>query len=48
VIRRKVELGYVSLNIVEVAKGLQTGDLVVVEDIDKFRDGDRVSAEIVK
>jgi RND family efflux transporter MFP subunit len=48
VIRRKVELGYVSLNIVEVTKGLQTGDLVVVEDIDKFRDGDRVSAEIVK
>jgi len=46
--RRKVELGYVSLNIVEVTKGLQTGESVIVEDIDKFREGDRVITEVVK
>jgi len=46
--RRRVELGYVSLNIVEVTKGLQTGELVIVEDIDKYREGDRVSTEAVK
>jgi len=46
--RRKVELGYVSLNIVEVTKGLQPGELVIVEDIDKYRENDRVTAEVVK
>lgn len=46
--RRKVELGYVSLNIVEVTKGLQSGEQVIVEDIDKYRENDRVTAEAVK
>jgi RND family efflux transporter MFP subunit len=46
--RRKVELGYVSLNIVEVIKGLKAGELVIVDDIDKYREGDRVNTEIVK
>ena len=46
--RRKVELGYVSLNIVEVIKGLKAGELVIVEDIDKYREGDRVNTEVVK
>lgn len=46
--RRKVELGYVSLNIVEITKGLQTGEQVIVEDIDKYRENDRVTAEVVK
>ena len=46
--RRKVELGYVSLNIVEILKGLQAGDQVIVEDIDKYREDDRVTAEVVK
>ena len=46
--RRKVELGYVSLNIVEIIKGLKTGELVIVDDIDKYREGDRVKTEIVK
>jgi RND family efflux transporter MFP subunit len=45
---RKVELGYVSLNIAEVVKGLTAGDLVIVEDLDKFRDGDRVRTELLK
>ena len=45
---RKVDVGYVSLNKVEITKGLATGDQVIVEDLDKFRDGDRVSPELVK
>ena len=44
---RKVEVGYVSLNIAEITKGLSTGDLVVVEELDQFRDGDRVRTELV-
>jgi RND family efflux transporter MFP subunit len=46
--KRQIELGYKSLNRVEVAKGLQPGDLVIVEDIDRFYDGQRVRAEVVK
>ena len=46
--RRKVELGYVSLNIVEVTKGLKAGEVVIVDDIDKYREGDRVNTEVVK
>jgi RND family efflux transporter MFP subunit len=46
--RRKVELGYVSLNIVEVIKGLKAGELVIVDDIDKYREGDRVNTEVVR
>jgi len=45
---RKIEVGYTSLNVAEVTKGLATGDQVVVEELDKFRDGDRVRTEIVK
>jgi len=44
----KVEVGYVSLNTAEITKGLAAGDQVVVEDLDQFRDGDRVRAELVK
>ena len=46
--RRKVELGYVSLNIVEVTQGLKAGEVVIVDDIDKYREGDRVNTEVVK
>lgn len=45
---RKVEVGYMSLNVAEVTKGLATGDQVIVEELEKFRIGDRVSAEVVK
>ena len=45
---RKVEVGYVSLNKAEITKGLAPGDQVIVEELDKFRDGDRVSTELVK
>ena len=39
---RSVEAGYESLNEVEIVSGLNAGDLVVVEELDLFRDGDRV------
>ncbi len=45
---QKVELGYVSLTVVEVLKGLAAGDQVIVEELDQFRDGDRVRVEIAK
>jgi len=45
---RKVEVGYVSLNVAEITSGLAPGDLVVVEELDKYRDGDRVRTELVK
>lgn len=44
---RKVEVGYVALNKAEILKGLSPGDLIVVEDLDKYRDGDRVNTETV-
>ncbi len=45
---RKVEVGFVSLNVAEITAGLAPGDLVIVEELDKFRDGDRVRAQLVK
>ncbi|MEO6873649.1 MAG: efflux RND transporter periplasmic adaptor subunit [Opitutaceae bacterium] len=45
---RKVEVGFVDFNIAEITSGLATGDQVIVDGLDKFRDGDRVSTELVK
>ena len=39
---RVVEKGYESLNEVEIVSGLKSGDLVITEELDLFRDGDRV------
>lgn len=46
--RQQVKTGYVSLTTVEVTEGLQPGDQVIVDQLDRFRDGDRVRAEVVK
>ncbi len=46
--RRKIKLGYTGLNVAEVLEGLQTGEQVIVEKLDQFRDGDRVSVEVAK
>jgi RND family efflux transporter MFP subunit len=43
---RKVELGYVSLNEVEVLSGVKEGEQVIVEQPDRFRVGERVRAEV--
>ncbi|HEX2100971.1 MAG TPA: efflux RND transporter periplasmic adaptor subunit, partial [Candidatus Synoicihabitans sp.] len=39
---RQIKVGFTSLTMVEVLEGLEEGDLVIVERIDTFRDGDRV------
>jgi RND family efflux transporter MFP subunit len=46
--RRELEIGFVALNVVEVRKGLEVGDLVIVDRIDEFREGQRVRHEVMK
>lgn len=45
---RKVELGYVSLNEVEVLSGVKEGEQVIVEQLDRFQPGDHVRTEVEK
>jgi RND family efflux transporter MFP subunit len=45
---REIELGFISLSAVEVTKGLTEGELVIVENIDTFRDGQRVRIPAAK
>ncbi|MDI1318775.1 MAG: efflux RND transporter periplasmic adaptor subunit [bacterium] len=45
--RRKVTKGFDSFNKVEILTGLQAGDEVVVEQQDRFRDGDRVRSRLL-
>jgi RND family efflux transporter MFP subunit len=47
VIQRKVEKGYDSLSVVEILKGVDNGALVIVEQQDRFRSGERVRAEVL-
>lgn len=42
VVVRTVEVGYTALNEVEILKGVTPGDLVIVEELDTFRPGQRV------
>lgn len=44
---QQVEVGYESFTAVEILKGLKTGDQVIVDQLDLFRDGDRVRTEVV-
>jgi RND family efflux transporter MFP subunit len=39
---RKVSLGFVGLNVVEVTSGVDEGDEVITDELDSFRAGDRV------
>jgi RND family efflux transporter MFP subunit len=43
---RNVELGYTSLTTVEVLKGVETGEEVIVDQIDLFQNGQRVRTEL--
>jgi RND family efflux transporter MFP subunit len=45
--RREIEVGYVALNKVEVRKGLAEGEAVILDDLDAFREGQRVRTEVV-
>ena len=44
---RKVVKGYESLNQVEIVTGLSEGEEVVVEQQDRFREGDRVRTQVL-
>ncbi len=48
VVRRKVKLGYTSLNSAEVTDGVAEGEQVIVDDLDQFHDGQKVRTEFVK
>jgi RND family efflux transporter MFP subunit len=39
---RNVDVGYLSLTTAEILSGLTEGELVLTEDLDQFRDGERV------
>lgn len=45
---RKVEVGYVALNVVEIRKGLEVGEQIIVDRLDEFRDGQQVRTELLK
>ncbi|MEI6107460.1 MAG: efflux RND transporter periplasmic adaptor subunit [Opitutae bacterium] len=45
---RKVQLGYVALNQVEVVGGLKEGEQVIVEELDRFQGGMRVRTKSSK
>lgn len=45
---RRVELGYTSLNEVEVLSGVKEGEAVIAEQLDQFRPGDHVRISVEK
>lgn len=45
---RTPEVGYVSLNEVEILRGVSEGEVVIVDQIERFRPGDRVRTVIEK
>ncbi len=45
---RNVETGYVSMTTVEVLKGLSAGEQVIVDQLDRYREGDRVRPVLVE
>lgn len=47
VARRQVVTGYVALNIVEITKGLEAGEQVIVDRLEDFREGQRVKVEVI-
>jgi hypothetical protein len=45
--RRTLEVGLVSLNNVQVLKGLAVGEQVIADRVEYFREGQRVHTEVV-
>lgn len=45
--QRKVAVGFVALNVVEVLEGLDDGEYVIVENLEQFRPGSRVRVAVV-
>jgi RND family efflux transporter MFP subunit len=46
--QREIQLGFTSLTVAEATSGLKAGDVVIVEELEKFSTGDRVRTEPVK
>ncbi len=44
---RQVSLGYTSYNVAEVVSGVELGEMVISDEIDRFRDGDRVRLTVL-
>lgn len=44
---RNVETGYVSMTTVEILKGLTAGEQVIIDQLDRYREGDRVRPVVV-
>jgi RND family efflux transporter MFP subunit len=44
--QRKVAVGFVALNVVEVLEGLDDGEYVIVENLEQFRPGSRVRVDV--
>jgi len=45
--QRKVAVGFVALNVVEILEGLDDGEYVIVENLEQFRPGSRVRVDVV-
>lgn len=45
---RKVKVGFLALNVAEILEGVKEGEQVIVDNLYQFRDGQRVSVEVVK
>lgn len=45
---RTVETGFVTADVAEIIKGVQEGDYVIVEELDRFKNGDRVSVTVLE
>lgn len=43
--RRPVEVGFLGLNLAEIRKGVSPGEKVIVEDLEQYRDGQRVAVK---
>ncbi len=46
--KREVDVGFVALNVTEIRKGVEPGELVVVDTLEAFRDGQSVRVEVIK
>jgi RND family efflux transporter MFP subunit len=45
--KRQVEVGYVSLTKVEIRKGVELGEYLIVDELERFRDGARVRVQVI-
>ncbi|GAB4272377.1 MAG: efflux RND transporter periplasmic adaptor subunit [Opitutales bacterium] len=48
VVRKQVSVGYVGLHWAEIQSGLEEGDLVIIDDLYAYRDGERVHPVVSK